>query len=162
MWHQNSPGISGTCEKSDEFGRSLAAGDFDNDGYIDLAIGVRWEDIGIVDNAGAVNVLYGSSSGLSSSGDQMWHQNSPGIKGICEDNDAFGYALSVGDFDNDGYDDLAIDVSYEGVGTANNAGAVNVLYGSSAGLSSTGNQMWHQNSPGILGLKEEYDTFGYS
>jgi disulfide bond formation protein DsbB len=162
LWHQNSPGILGICEYGDEFGSALSVGDFDNDGYDDLAIGVPSEGIGTADYAGAVNIIYGSSSGLSSVGDQLWHQNSPIILGICETDDDFGFALSVGDFDNDGYDDLAIGVRQEGIGTADNAGAVNVLYGSSTGLCTSGNQLWHQNSPGILGLSESGDRFGWS
>jgi disulfide bond formation protein DsbB len=162
LWHQNSPGILGICEANDQFGYALSGGDFDDDGYDDLAIGVPNEGIGTADYAGAVNVLYGSSSGLSSTGNQMWHQNSPGILGICESGDNFGWSLSVGDFDNDGYDDLAIGVFLEDIGTYADAGAVNVLYGSSTGLSSTGNQLWHQNTPGILGLSEIVDSFGWS
>ena len=39
----------------------------DDDNYADLAIGVAYEDVGSVIDAGAVNVLYGSdSSGLCS------------------------------------------------------------------------------------------------
>jgi hypothetical protein len=39
------------------------------------------------------------------------------------------------------------------------AGAVNVLYGSRGGLTDT-DQLWSQNSPGIKGGAEEYDSFG--
>ena len=40
--------------------------DFNGDGKDDLAIGVPGEDVGSTINGGAVQVLYGSSSGLSS------------------------------------------------------------------------------------------------
>jgi hypothetical protein len=40
--------------------------DFNSDGKDDLAIGVPGEDVGSTINGGAVQVLYGSSSGLSS------------------------------------------------------------------------------------------------
>src|SRR5574337_1224048 len=53
--------------------------DFDGDGFDDLVVGVSGEDIGGIVNAGAVNVIYGSSSGLSSSGNQIWHQDSTDI-----------------------------------------------------------------------------------
>jgi hypothetical protein len=43
---------------------SLSSSDFNQDGFADLAIGVSGEDIGGIGNAGAVNVLYGSASGL--------------------------------------------------------------------------------------------------
>ena len=56
--------------------------DFNGDGFDDLAIGVPWEDVGGVENAGAVNVLYGSSGGLQvdSPDDQFWHQDREGSK----------------------------------------------------------------------------------
>ena len=37
--------------------------DFDNDGFVDLAVGAVFEDVGSVGGAGAVNVLYGSAGG---------------------------------------------------------------------------------------------------
>ena len=126
------------------FGSALAAGDFDNDGFIDLAIGVPGEDIGAIADAGAVNVLYGSASGLSASGGQFFSQNTPGVLGGAETEDGFGSALGVGDFNNDSFADLAIGAPSEGVGGASQAGAVNVLYGSAARLTATGNQQFFQ------------------
>jgi hypothetical protein len=77
---------------------SLASGDFNSDGKDELAVGVPLENIGTESDGGAVNVLYGSSSGLqtSSPSDQFWHQNSPGIQDSPEDGDIFGAALSKG------------------------------------------------------------------
>ena len=138
MWHQNRPGIGGTSEADDRLGSSLAAGDFDADGFDDLAIGVPNEDIGTRAGAGAVNVLYGSASGLTASGDQVWHQNTGGINGGSEAGDQFGSSLASGDFDNDGFDDVAIGVPGESIGAIAGAGAVNVIYGSASGLSSSG------------------------
>ena len=45
-----------------------------------------------------------------------------------------------GDFNGDGEADLAVGVPGEDVGTVTDAGAVNVVYGSGAGLLSDGNQ----------------------
>ncbi len=48
------------------------------DGYVDLAIGVPLEAVGTVsDDPGAVNVIYGSATGLSATSipDQFWHQD---------------------------------------------------------------------------------------
>ena len=56
--------------------------DFDGDGYADLAVGVPGEDVGAAGrHAGAVNVLYGSPTGLTAVGDQLWSQATTGIKG---------------------------------------------------------------------------------
>lgn len=69
--------------------------DFNGDGHEDLAVGVPGEDIGAAIDAGAVNVLYGSSSGLqtSSPADQFWHQNSPGVEDTAEVGDEMGSSL---------------------------------------------------------------------
>lgn len=131
----------GAAEQNDLFGSALAAGDFNGDGRVDLAIGVPNEGlegvsgVGTISKVGAVNVLYGSSSGLSASGDQQWHQNSDRVLGAAENDDLFGSALAAGDFNGDGRADLAIGVPNEGlegvsgVGTIAKVGAVNVLHG---------------------------------
>ena len=63
-----------------------------------------------------------------------------------------GWSLTVGDFNDDGCDDLAIGVPYEAIGNLAIAGAVNVLYGSfSSGLSPSIvlDQIWHQDTRGM-------------
>jgi hypothetical protein len=162
IWHQDSEGVVDVAEASDIFGAALAVGDFDGDGHADLAIGVPYQDVGTADNAGAVHILYGAYDGLTAVGDQLWSQGSSGIEGMAEDGDWFGSALAAGDFDGDGYDDLAVGVSAEDVGTLNSAGAVNIIYGSASGLTATGDQIWTQNSSGINGTAEASDQFGYS
>jgi hypothetical protein len=119
----------GTPEDNDWFGDSLTAGDFNGDGYDDLAIGVPNEDYpNTVPDSGGVNVLYGTPSGLDSDGSQFWSQDSPGILGSAEAFDYFGYSLTAGDFNGDGHDDLAIGVPEESIGSIPDAGGVNVLY----------------------------------
>jgi hypothetical protein len=155
--------VENNAEEGDRFGYSLAAGDFNNDGFDDLAIGVPQESIGTVGGAGAVHVLYGSSSGLQtlSPADQFWHQGKPGVDDVEETDDFFGTSLAAGDFNNDGRDDLAIGVVLEN-SPADDAGAVHVLYGSNAGLqtSSPADQFWTQDSPGVEDTAEEGDRFG--
>ena len=74
--------------------------------------------MGGVNRVGAVNVLYGGAGGLSASGNQFWHQNSPGVLDASEDGDSFGRALTVGNFNGDGRDDLAVGVPEEDSGTS--------------------------------------------
>ena len=104
LWSQDSPGIAGVAEPGDSFGSSLAGGDFNGDGRADLAIGASGEN----SFAGVVHVLYGSVSGLTAAGSQLWSQDSPGVAGLAESFDDFGAALAAGDFNGDGRADLAI------------------------------------------------------
>lgn len=159
FWHQGSPGIAGTPAGGDNFGFATTAADFNGDSFDDLAVGVPNDDPA---RAGAVNVIFGSASGLRSAGNQLWHQNSPGIRGVSEATDLFGYCLAGGDFDGDGFDDLAMGVPFEDVATKANGGAVSVIYGSAGGLGPSGNQQWSQDSPGIRGASEARDQFGFA
>ena len=150
FFHQDVPGILENAEPDDDFGAAVAAGDFNNDGIDDLAIGVPAEGFSGLDDAGVVQVFYGSSGGVGIAGNQLWDQSAPGILGSAESGDFFGISLATGDFDNDGFEDLAIGVAGEAIGTLPQAGAVNVLYGSPSGLAAAGNQLWHQDSAGVL------------
>jgi hypothetical protein len=128
-----------------------------------LAIAVRTESIGSVIGAGAVNVIYGSSSELSSTStpDQIWHQNVGGVEDTVEEGDLFGDSLAIADFNNDGFADIAIAVLGGVIGSVD-VGVVNMIYGSAAGLTSTGNQLWHQNGAGVEEVAEDGDFFGSS
>ncbi len=114
-------------------GTALASWDFDADGHADVAVGIPDKRLGDAFGAGAVLVLYGSPSGLTAR-DQWWTQDSPGVKGASESWDSFGSALAAGDLDGDGYADLAVGAPREAVGSAEQAGAVHVLYGAPTGL----------------------------
>ena len=160
LWHQGRKGVKGAVEEGDRFGWSLASGDFNRDGYADLAIGIPEEDIGTKDDAGAVQVLYGSPTGLTAAGDQVWHQGKKGVPGTNEDGDGFGRSLAVGDFDADGFADLVVGVAGEDVGGAVNAGRVVVLHGAAAGLTSIDAQLWGENSAGLAGKPQSFDIFG--
>src|SRR4029077_9471581 len=120
---QDSPGIQDQAESSDQFGFSLASGDFDGDGFDDLAIGVPLEDIGqpVISNVGMVAVIYGSATGLSQR-NQIWTQNTPGIQGEAESGDEFSWSLAANDYGNDGFDDLAVGVPFENVDPITDSG----------------------------------------
>jgi hypothetical protein len=64
------------------------------------------------------------------------------------------------DFNHDGFADLAVGVPRDRPGDIPFAGAVNVLYGSAAGLSGSGSQYFTQNTPGVASSAERYDAFG--
>jgi hypothetical protein len=158
-WHQNSANVLGVAEDEDNFGEELAGGDFNGDGFADLAIGVSTETVDGIATAGAVNVLYGSASGLTAADNQLWHKNTPGVLGVAAD-DAFGHELATGDFNQDGFQDIAIGAQGETVGGVDLAGGVHILFGSSDGLTALHDQVWHQASAGIAGAPAFGDRFG--
>lgn len=159
LWHQGLKGVKGVLEKNDRFGRALASGDFDADGYADLAIGTPGEDVRSIRDAGSVKVLYGGPGGLTLR-DQAWHQGSPGVPGGNEAGDGFGNALAAGDLDGDGYADLAVGVSGEDVGTVDDAGRVVVLRGTAGGLRSAGSQTLRQGRNGVASQPAQREKFG--
>jgi hypothetical protein len=159
-WTQDTPGVPDSSENGDAFGHALAGGDFNGDNYDDLAIGAMGEGFGSAQRAGAVTVLFGSVSGLTASGSQQWHQDSPGVPGGSEIGDMFGYSLAAGDFNGDGYADLAIGSPGEAIGDIPAAGSVRILYGSGSGLTATGANDFHQDIAGIPDESEPDDEFG--
>ncbi len=167
-WTQNLMGLGLRARAKDQFGRSFAAGDFDGDGFDDLAISVRKEDVASQTDAGAVEVLYGSATGLqkASPRSQFWTQDSPGVPDRAEPGDVFGREVQAGDLNGDGFADLAVAAPFEDVGSARDAGGVNVLFGSAAeGLQANGvggpkSQFWTQDSPGVPDSAESGDSFG--
>ncbi len=159
LWHQGRTGVKGAVEPYDMFGYTRASGDFDADGYADLAIGIPGEDLRGVRDAGAVQVLYGSPRGLTAR-DQVWHQGKKGVPGSNERKDHWGSRLAAGDFDGDGHADLAIGAIGEGVGDAQRAGAVTVLRGSSSGLTAAGARTIRQGKDGLPGQLQDHKGFG--
>lgn len=156
---QNTSGIDGSAEKDDLFGWSLAAGDFDGDGFTDLAVGVIGED-----NAGVVQILFGSASGLNGARDLFWYDEN--LSGTREAQDEFGAVLAAGDFDGDGFDDLAIGGPLEEAGESGgsvNSGEVKIAYGAAGGPGAfpTRTQRFTQNSfPGAHETAQQGDRFG--
>ncbi|WP_228386930.1 FG-GAP and VCBS repeat-containing protein [Streptomyces katsurahamanus] len=102
---QNSPGIPGKTGSAggygDSFGEELATGDFNRDGYGDLAVGDETEKVGKRAARGAVTIVWGSKSGLGSRATLVPVKKSSSEK-------RFGEALAGGDFNGDGKTDLAV------------------------------------------------------
>ena len=120
-------------EAGDNFGASIAWGDFNGDGFDDLAIGAPGEDApgaGPVD-CGAVYIYHGFAGGFVPAGMAIWHQ---GVAGeILEVGDQFGFALASGDFNADGFSDLAVGAPFEDLAFANQ-GLLHQIGGSPGGL----------------------------
>jgi len=78
IWYQSSAGIEDTSKRS-IVSELVSAGDFNKDGYTDLAIGVPGEELQYGE-CRLVNIIYGSTSGLNATNDQIWYQSSDGIE----------------------------------------------------------------------------------
>jgi len=165
--HQNVSGIAGKAEVGDSFGGALATGDFNGDGFSDLAIGVAGEDLqtanGNVEDTGSVHIVYGSRSGLNHAATQLLNQNSDGMPGVAERLDRFGGALAAGDFNGDGFGDLAIGAGGESAGVTGAVtqdGIVVVVNGSRRGLLPTTALMLFEDSNQVGGSSEHGNRFG--
>ncbi|GGX81829.1 FG-GAP-like repeat-containing protein [Streptomyces fructofermentans] len=112
--------------------------DFNGDGYGDLAVGAPGAAIGGHTLAGAVVVAYGSSAGIKSSKTTTVSQNTSRVPGVAEAFDRFGTSTAAGDFNKDGYTDLAVGSPGEDIPRGNDWGSVTVLWGSPKGLGAGG------------------------
>ena len=134
FWSQRTPGVPGKSERGDRFGSELASGDFDGDGYADLVIESGGENLLAGGQVwGAMTVLYGSKSGLTAAGAQGWGPSAFPGRTSDEDHGVGGMRYLPGDFNDDGYADLA--VGYDVQATTYPDGWV--FWGSTSGLAAT-------------------------
>jgi hypothetical protein len=125
------------------FGLALACGDFDADGFDDVAVGLPFRDLpGGTTAAGRVHVFPGSAAGVGSEV-VILDQTILGVGDPGDANEWFGFALAAGDFDGDGFADLAIGVPGETVGE-DAPGGVQVVHGGATGLPSGGSVIVYQ------------------
>ncbi|MFE2275850.1 FG-GAP and VCBS repeat-containing protein [Streptomyces sp. NPDC059454] len=132
---------------------SATIGDFDKNGYGDIAVGLPDQS-----NAkGAVTVWRGTSSGPS--GSSTFTQATSGVSGSPEAGDNFGHAVSAADANGDGYADLAVGVPQEDVDGKADQGGVHFFRGGSGGLSGA-RASWIPQT--VTGPADESAYFGAS
>ena len=136
-WSRARRGVAGFARPGQAFGEAVATGDFDGDGFADLAIGAPGVSTRRFAQTGVVHVLYGTSSGLRARGDQRWHEGVDGVPGRRGSGDRLGSELAVGDFDGDGFDDLVIKTTHG----ADPMPALLVLKGGPGGLHAAGSRI---------------------
>ncbi len=138
-------------EANDRWGTALAAGDFDNDGITDLAIGNPSEDVDVHRhspiNSGYVTVIYGDRKhGISAKHSRNVGLGIENFGVLASGEESFGAALLASDLNGDGYSDLVIGSpnlsSHSGV---KSSGAAHMINGGGAGLDMYSTQtIWPQ------------------
>ncbi|WP_433338496.1 FG-GAP repeat domain-containing protein [Spirillospora sp. CA-294931] len=107
--------------------RPALSGDFNGDGSGDLVLPAG--DAVDRGGPGLVAVVYGSPRGPDARTRTVITRDTPGIRGAVPSNGWFGYRAGPGDFDRDGYADLAL------MQTGRTTTPIRVLYGGPGGLS---------------------------
>ncbi|MDQ0750067.1 hypothetical protein QF034_004298 [Streptomyces africanus] len=138
---QDTAGVPGAAEKGDRFGSDVSLGDINGDGYADLAVGTAGENSA----AGAVTVLYGSASGLTTKGATSYTQNTAGVPGGSEKGDRFGERVTLTDHTGDRRADLSVSAPGENAGD----GAVWSLRATATGPTATGSVSFGPGTTGV-------------
>jgi hypothetical protein len=171
MVTQDSPGAGGAAEAGDRYGAAIDVfGAFTTESIVVVAIGVPGEDVGRAKDAGALAYASFDLNLTPEEGVDPIHglgltltQNSPGIPGSLEAGDAFGSAVTVGEFGRDnGRRQLGVSAAREDLGSAKDAGLVGSTYIGEQGSPESGAQPgdWSQSSAGTAGTPESGDRFG--
>ncbi len=139
------------AEAGDQFGTSVASGDFDGDGWADIVVGAPGEN----SNAGAISIWFGSSAGLARATGATFMAPNLGC-GPIGFGDQFGFSVASGDFNDDEIDDIAIGVP----GKHANAGMVCVVSGNSMRIFEGGGRAYVQSeneyTPSVLEPEERF------
>jgi hypothetical protein len=156
---QESAGIPGAAEAGDRFGEAITLGLIARtSNRVDAAVGTPGEDLGSgtsqISNAGAFTVINDLYTGVVAG--QAYDQNSSGVPGTPENNDALGAVLDsvrVGSTTH-----LAVGIPSEDIGTAADAGSVQLF--TSTGTTITPGVGLTQDTTGVTGTARAGDQFG--
>lgn len=171
---QNTPGSGDQAEPYDRFGWSVSAMDVSNRGKADLVVGVPYEDVGTLKDAGAFHLFVGhlSTGTLRPPGQvghfpnlaPFWTQDSENVPDVAEAGDLFGFSIAWGQLrtDVERFFDLVIGAPGEDIDAVVDAGAVFYFPHSVNGITATGSLFLHQGLPGMNESPESGDQFGWS
>ena len=160
--------------------------DIDGDGHADAVVGEkigrdgRGGGLETYGDVGGIHLFYGTASGLTATGADGGHDDvafsraSAGVPGEPTEDDGWGEALAVADFDGDGCADVAVGAPETSIpgrteqDTLSAVGEVTILYGTPRGLSSRGAQTVRQDDgaepkAGVVVVpesREKNDRFG--
>ena len=162
---QYASGSQSPPESGDEYGFALASGDFNGDGYADLAVGTPGDEDPCspnVNRTGSVSIHYGVPGGIQLAAEHLVHESLGDAGGCYVSGHRFGAALAAGDFNLDGWSDLAVGVPQAIVPASPpvNAGRVIVLYGHFGGLVPIDFQKVDQSLPDVIGVPHDGNEFG--
>ncbi|MGA5194008.1 FG-GAP-like repeat-containing protein [Streptomyces exfoliatus] len=149
----------GGSRSGDNFGASVAVGDVTGDGYDEVVVGAPGKTVRGVSQTGATVLFPGTATGPTSTGAQVFNQNTDGVPGTAEADDWFGSAVDIADLDGDGAADVTIAAKGEDVvaGSARD-GADWVLRGSAAGLTTTGATSFSAQDVGLTAPNAEFGS----
>jgi hypothetical protein len=143
------PLVNTPPETDDRFGEVLAVGPIGDGARADFAIGSPEEDFEGWTDGGCVHLARDVAPGIEVEGNAnaQYLRTRPGLGSApMQGQDLFGAALAIGDFDGDGWGDLAVGVPYDfhptpGVGRT---GSVQVLFGAlfADGFDGGGTDRW--------------------
>lgn len=154
-------GFGGSLSDDDFFGGSVAnAGDVDEDGTTDLAVGASGDGGFFGGGNGAVWILFLNADGTVS-GEQKINDTSGGFEGTIDSDDFFGSGISsTEDMNGDGVPDLAVGSQRDNDG-GEERGAVWILFLNADGTVSS-EQKISDTTGDFAGDLDNNDSFGVS